>query len=92
MQATIDIFVTNGRKQSFTATKTIELAAIPGKDVEIEDSVWHREVTKKIEAIVLNLKDNGLYISLEPDSVVNIEQSKQIYESHGWKIVSYKTC
>ncbi len=92
MQTIIEILVSNGKKQSFIAKKIIEMSAIPSRDVEIEDSVWHREVTKKIEAIVLNLEDSNIYISLEPDIVANIEQTKPIYEAHGWKVLAYKTC
>lgn len=91
MQAIIDIFVSNGKKQSFIARKSLDLPSLPCKQFDIEDSVW-RDATKKIEAIVLNLDDGAVYINLEPDTVVNVEQSKQIYESRGWQTLAYKTC
>lgn len=91
MQTTIEILVKNGKRQSFIAKKTIELSVIPNRDVEIEDSVW-RDATKKIDTIVLSLKDNEIHISLEPDTIVNIEQTKPIYEAHGWQILAYMTC
>ena len=87
METIIDIRV-GTLKDSFLARKTIDLPFMPNIDAEIEDGVWARDTTKKIEKIILNINDPFIHLSLYQDIVGDIEQSKKIYALHGWTILN----